>query len=109
MTNIYAALIGASNCVSWRLWTFTTNSDQRIQISFQYFHLNEHEYVEIGDGLVKGKETRLAHFIRNYLPSNVTSVSNSAWIYVEAIPGTTTVNAKVAVRAVNTTGIHLIC
>ena len=104
---MFMAHLDSSNCVSWRIWTFTANSDQRIQISFQYFHLYEPEYLEIGDGLENGEETRLAHFIGDSLPSNVVSVSNSAWIYVEAPPGTTTVNAEVVVRAVNRTGTVL--
>ena len=94
--------------MQWRLWTFTTNYKQRIQICFQEFDLTDPEYLEIGDGLQQGEETRLAHFTGDSLPSNVTSVTNSAWIYIEAPPRTTTFDAEVAVRAVNTTGTNLI-
>ena len=37
----------------------------------------------IGDGAIKGDETVLANFSGNHLPSDVTSVSNAAWVMIQ--------------------------
>ena len=69
------------------VWTFSISNDRRIKFHFTQFSTyygssSYHEYVEIGDGMETGLETRLAHFAGRTLPSNVTSVSNSAWLKV---------------------------
>ena len=40
--------------------------------------------MEVGDGLISGDETRLVRFSGGDPPSNVTSVSNTAWIRVQS-------------------------
>ena len=67
-------------------WTFNTSAGYRIRFEFQYFSFywssSNYSALEIGDGLTRGADTRLVHFRGLYLPSNVTSVSSSAWIRV---------------------------
>ena len=72
--------------------TFSTLwQDLKIGFFFQEFYLNNsHEYLEIGDGSFRHgrKDTsRLARFSGTALPSNVTSVSNAAWISVDTPMG----------------------
>ena len=58
----------------------------RIRFHFDEFHFNEsigyHSALEIGDGLIRGTGTRLAHFRGSEVPMDVTSVSNAAWMQV---------------------------
>ena len=60
--------------------------------------------MEIGDGLSKSEETRLTRFIGNILPNNVTSVSNSAWMYIESPPENISMIAEMTIIAVNISG-----
>ena len=64
-------------------WTFTTSAHQRIRFSFSDFHVSTYHqdhYLEIGDGLIGKDSTRLARFRGHDLPTDVVSVSNSAWL-----------------------------
>ena len=69
------------------VWTFNTTTESRIQFTISEFRLywssNYHSSLEIGDGLVPGDSSRLAVFRGLDLPSNVTSVSSSAWLSVQ--------------------------
>ena len=102
--NIFATAVDSENCFSTHHWTFTTNSQLRIQITFQEFNFKENEYLEIGDGLDISDETRLAHFIGDAAPSNVTSVSNSAWINIVGRHGSISSRANMIIRAITITG-----
>ena len=68
------------------IWTFNTSLGHRINFTFTNFGLywstNYYSFLEIGDGLDPGESSRLAHFRGLDLPSNVTSVSNAAWMKV---------------------------
>ena len=70
------------HCI-WYIWTFSTSEPSRIKIMFQEFDFEESEFLVIGDGLVHGEDKRLANFSGNELPSDVTSVSSSAWIMLQ--------------------------
>ena len=60
--------------------------------------------MEIGVGLSKSEETRLTRFIGNVLPNNVTSVSNSAWMYIESPPGNISMISGMTILSVNISG-----
>ena len=47
-----------------------------------YWGSNHYSALEIGDGLDPGNRSRLTHFRGLFLPDDVTSVSNSAWIII---------------------------
>ena len=69
------------------VWTFNTSRDNRIRLTFHEFgfYWNNYNYdlLDIGDGLIYSEtSTRLATFGGRDLPSNVTSVSNAAWVKV---------------------------
>ena len=66
------------------LWTFSTLEGSRIRFTFTSFGFSTFysNFLEIGDGLVRGNATRLAHFTGYDTPSNVTSVSSKAWLSV---------------------------
>ena len=104
INDIFATYPVVPHCVYRYLWTFTTNGDLLIQIKFQEFDLKGHGCMEIGDGLSKREETRLTRFIGNILPNDVTSVSNSAWIYIESPPGNISMIAEMTIIAVNISG-----
>ena len=67
-------------------WRFNTSTGFRIRFHFNEFHFYEsigyHSALEIGDGLIRGTGTRLAHFRGSEVPMDVTSVSNAAWMQV---------------------------
>ena len=60
--------------------------------------------MEIGDGLSTSEETRLTRFTGNISPNDVTSVSNSAWIYIESPPDNISMIAEMTIIAVNFSG-----
>ena len=70
----------------WPIWTFNTSEGYRIRFNFTefsfYWNTNDYNLLDIGDGLNQNAETRLATFGGRDLPSNVTSVSNAAWLKV---------------------------
>ena len=69
-------------------WIFETTSGFRIQFEFEqftfYWSTSYYSALEIGDGVTRGAETRLVHFRGLDKPSDVTSVSNAAWMRVYA-------------------------
>ena len=66
---------------TFTLWTFTTHNESRIVLEFLKFDLeNSTEFLEIGDGPDHRRDTIMTIFSGHGLPSNVTSVSSSAWI-----------------------------
>ena len=68
------------------VWRFNTIEDHRIRFSFQdfSFYWNDYDYnlLDIGDGWSTDAKTRLATFGGRTLPTDVTSVSNAAWLKV---------------------------
>ena len=68
------------------IWTCTTSEGYRIRFTFTEFsfYWNNYDYnlLDIGDGLNQDDDTRLATFGGRAIPSNVTSVSNVAWLKV---------------------------
>ena len=77
-----------------------------MRFEFQQFAFDgPEEYLEIGEGLVAGEETRLARFSGTDLPWEVTSVSNSAWIRIETPCRKRTPDFSILISAVNYTGI----
>ena len=81
--DVYAAYRGGDYLPDW---TFNTEEGFRIYFEFEqfsfYWSSNYYSALEIGDGATRGAETRLAHFRGLDKPSNVTSVSNAAWMKV---------------------------
>ena len=73
------------------VWTFNTSLDRRIRFHFNEFgfYWNDYDYnlLDIGDGSTTDSPTRLATFGGRALPSNVTSVSNSAWLKINGFVG----------------------
>ena len=69
-------------------WTFNSSKGFRINFEFQrfsfYWSSSYYSALEIGDGLTRGTETRLAHFRGLDKPNDVTSISNAAWMRVYA-------------------------
>ena len=67
-------------------WAFNTSSGYRIHFQFGkfsfYWSTSYYSALEIGDGLNVKASTRLVHFRGLDMPSNVTSVSNEAWMKV---------------------------
>ena len=93
-------------CVTGDLWTFETYVEYNIRIEFEKFGLQDagHEYVELGDGLEKTEATKLAHFTGSNPPQNVTSVSNSAWVFLAFVYDNITSPFTIKVKAVNSSG-----
>ena len=104
INDIFATYPVVPDCVYHYLWTFTTNDDLRIQITFKKFDLKGNGYMEIGDGLCKREETRLTRFMGNILPNTVTSLSNSTWIYIESHPRNISMIAEMRIMAANISG-----
>ena len=69
-------------------WTFSAPENFRVSFVFAKFRFyggsSYHSAMDIGDGLSREIETRLVHFSGLTLPSDVKSVSNSAWLKVYA-------------------------
>ena len=64
-------------------WTFKTAGKFKIGFKFHVFDIRSSaDYLEIGDGLEIKQSTVLVHFSGRTLPSNVTSISNCAWMKV---------------------------
>ena len=72
------------------VWTFSTASDLHVRFSFQRFNFHLEEFLEIGDGRIPHDDTRLVLFRGKDLPSDVTSVSNAAWMRVKVLSHDTT-------------------
>ena len=67
-------------------WTFMSQPNFRIHFRFQDYNGSLFSCrfccVSIGDGLELIKSTTLAYFCRMATPSNVTSITNAAWLRV---------------------------
>ena len=63
-------------------WTFSTAENLRIRFNFHSFGFSTfyNNFLEVGDGRNLENSSILAHFTGYDVPSNVTSVSNSAWL-----------------------------
>ena len=78
----------AGNCETLPSWTFSTAPDLKIRITFSQFRfVDGNWYLEIGDGKIIRKATKLAHFTGYDLPKDVTS-DISDWIYVSFLTHT---------------------
>lgn len=78
MDHIYRAYQAGDHSPTW---TFNTTEGHRIRFRFLEFQMPRLSYfLEIGDGSMIGKSSTLVRFERDTLPSNVTSVSQSAWL-----------------------------
>ena len=68
------------------VWKFNTPEGYRIRFRFEEFgfYWNNYDYnlLDIGDGFDTGSSRTLATFGGRYYPSDVTSVSNVAWLKV---------------------------
>ena len=92
------SISNSGGCLKWHDLTVSTSSGYQVRISFnEPVFGNRDEYLEIGDGLIQGKETRLARFNGSTLPNDVISVSNAAWINIiySCTKGTLTVNMTI--------------
>ena len=92
------SISNSGGCLQWHVLTVNTSSDYQARISFnEPVFGNREEYLEIGDGLIQGKETRLARFNGSTLPNDVISVSNAAWINIisPCTKGTLVVNLTI--------------
>ena len=95
------------NCVTYPTWTFNTTEHLRVQVSFQEFECRDSKcYIEIGDGSSIGTESRLARFGGRILPSNVTSISNAAWIKLHTSCGKDVLNLHLRAAVVNVSGSY---
>ena len=87
--------------------TFDAPSGFRIKCTFGLFIFNRsNEYLEIGNGLFSGEETRLVRFSGADKPSEVVSVSNVAWLRVKSNCKRKIPDFNVTISAVADTGIH---
>ena len=88
----------SGDCLRWHILTVNTSSGYQVRLSFnEPIFGNREVYLEIGDGLVHGAETRLTRFYGSTLPNDVRSVSNAAWINIisPCTKGTLTVNMTI--------------
>ena len=76
-------LSNTKDCLKWQALIASTSRGYQVRIAFnQPVFGNREEYLEIGDGLYQGEETRLTRFNGSALPNDVISVTNAAWINV---------------------------
>ena len=76
-----------SVCITWPVWTFVTSDGSRIKITFNSFHFEDHNgYIEISESLNNETTTRLfTRYSGTEAPGNVISISNAAYIVVQAL------------------------
>ena len=104
-SDIVTSLPCNSMCVTSPKWNFVADEDTRVHIEFQELECWKDEcYIEIGDGLTFGTDTKLAQFGGRALPCNVTSVSNTAWINVHTSCRDEVLKLQLRVTHVNTSG-----
>ena len=93
------------DCLRWQTLYFNTSVALRIQVTFRKFDFGGSEdYFEFGDGFFRTEDTRLVNFSGSILPSNVTSVSNTAWILIKSSCARASLELKIAVSAVELSG-----
>ena len=96
------------DCLRWQTLYFNTSVALRIKITFQKFNFGESgDYLEFGNGLVRTEDTRLVHFSGSTLPSNVTSVSNAAWILIKSSCARVFLKLKITLSAVGVSGKNI--
>ena len=70
---------------TYPILTVSTSEGLRVEITFDKFIMNGiRNYLFVGDGLSGTNDTILARFNGNALPSNVISVTSSAWFTLQA-------------------------
>ena len=85
--------------------TSNTSHGFKVRVIFHEFTFKDpQEYLEIGDGTIIGNETRLVCLSGTYLPSDVTSVSNTLWIKLNVPCGIETPNISITITSVNMSG-----
>ena len=81
--DIFHPLPCETNGTTFPEFVFEAPRGLRVRFAFYQFAFDgPEEYMEIGEGLVAGEETRLARFSGRDVPSDVTSVSNATWIRI---------------------------
>ena len=90
------------------LFLVQTSFDLSIRIEFEKFCFHDvNDIVEIGEGLTKEHETRIAHFGGGTTPSPVTTVGNTAWIYINyPLPGK---RLRINILITGTSGVGMPC
>ena len=105
--DIFHPLPCNANNYNSRAMTFDVPTSFRVRFTFHQFVLNgPNEYLEIGDGLFAGEETRLVRFSGTDTPRDVTTVTNAAWLRVKSSCKTEIPDFNLTIRAVNFTGIY---
>ena len=103
--DVISAIPCDGNCTTSKQWTFKAPENFRVILVFESFSFPApHGYLEIGDGVIIGETTRLVHFTGTDLPSNVTSVTNAAWVAVHVRCGTINETFRITISAVNDSG-----
>ena len=103
--DVISAIPCTECCTTSKQWTFEAPENLRVRLTFENFSFPDpHGYLEIGDGIIIGENTRLAHFTGTSLPSNVTSVTNAAWITVHVRCGNINETFNIKITAVNYSG-----
>ena len=93
------------DCLRWQTLYFNTSVALRIKVTFRKFDFGGSEdYFEFGDGLFRTEDTRLVNFSGSTLPSNVTSVSNAAWILIKSPCARVSLELEMTVLAVSISG-----
>ena len=93
------------DCLRWQTLYFNTSAALRIQVTFRKFDFGGSEvYFEFGDGFFRAENTRLVNFSGSTLPSNVTSVSNAAWILIKSSCARVSLELNITVSAVDVSG-----
>ena len=86
--------------MTWHALTVNASDGLKVRITFHEFNFTDFEYLEIGDGVVVDDDTRLVNFSGATLPSNVTSVSNGAWIKIKSPCGTMSPDLNITITGV---------
>ena len=106
-SDIVTSLPCNSMCVTSPRWNFVADEYMRVHIEFQELECWKDEcYIEIGDGLIFGTDTKLARFAGRALPCNVTSISNTAWIIVHTSCRGEVLQLQLRVAPVNKSGAY---
>ena len=104
-SDFFLTLSCGTTCSVLPIITFTAPNGFRIRGLFEKFEFGKPgEYLEFGDGLRNTEEKRLARFYGTEVPSDVTSVSNSAWLKITTLCGTDIPDLSMVIRPVRSPG-----
>ena len=103
--DVISAIPCDENCTTSKQWTFKAPENLRVRLAFENFSFPApHGYLEIGDGVIMRETTRLVHFTGTDFPSNVTSVTNAAWLTVHVRCVNINATFNITITAVNYSG-----